>query len=47
MLAALLGLGGFFALLASIAGGIVLAQYIGVGQGFLYEELKGSEWTAP
>ena len=47
MLAALLGLGGFFALLASIAGGIVLAQYIGVGQGFLYEELKGSGWTAP
>ena len=45
MLAALLGLGGILALFASFAGGIVLAQYIGVGQGFLYEDLKDGQTT--
>lgn len=47
MLAVLVGLGGVLALLASFAGGIVLVQYVHVGQGFLYEELKEGEWTAP
>ena len=46
MLAALVGLGGVLALFASLAGGIVLGQYISVGQGFLYEELKGRESPA-
>lgn len=45
MLAALLGLGGVLALFASFAGGIVLAQYIGVGQGFFYQDLKDGQTT--
>ena len=45
ILALLMGLGGVLALFASIAGGVVLAQYIGVGQGFFYEELKKTETT--
>lgn len=45
MLAALMGLGGVLALFASIAGGIILSQYISVGQGFLYEDLKASQAT--
>ena len=45
MLAALMGLGGVLALFASFAGGIVLAQYIGVGQGFFYQDLKDGQTT--
>ena len=45
MLAALMALGGVMAVSASIAGGVVLAQYIGVGQGFLYQDLKDGQTT--
>ena len=40
LLAVMLGLVGVFALLACFAACIVLGFYIGVGQGFFYEELK-------
>ena len=40
LLAVLMGLLGVFALLACLAGGIVLGQYIGVGQGLFYLELN-------
>lgn len=40
MLPSLLGLVGVFSLLACLAGGIVLGQYIGVGQGLFYLELN-------
>ena len=45
MLAALLGLGGVLALFASFASAIVLGQYIGVGQGFFYQDLKDGQTT--
>ena len=45
MLPSLLGLVGAFAFLASVAACIVIGQYIGVGQGFFYEELKKTETT--
>ena len=45
MLAALMVLVGVFALIACFAGGIVLAQYIGVGQGFFYHDLKDGQTT--
>ena len=44
-LPALIALGGGMALFASIACGIVLAQYIGVGQGFFYQDLKDGQTT--
>ena len=40
LLAVMLGLVGVFALLACFAACIVLSLYIGVGQGFFYDELK-------
>ena len=39
-IAAMLGLVAFLALIVCIGFSIVLGQYISVGQGFLYEELK-------
>ena len=39
-IAAMLGLAAFLALIACVGFSIVLGQYISVGQGFLYEELK-------
>ena len=39
-IAALLGLVAFLALIVCVGSSIVLGQYISVGQGFLYEELK-------
>ena len=44
-LPALIALGGGMALFASIVCGIVLAQYIGVGQGFFYQDLKDGQTT--
>ena len=47
MLPSLLGLVGAFAFLASVAACIVIGQYIGVGQGFFYEELKQMKLLDP
>lgn len=46
VLAALAGLFGLAMLLVSIVGGIVLGKYIGVGQGFFYQDLKYNGHTA-
>ena len=40
MLVALLRLVALFVFFGAFAGGIILAQYIGVGQGFFYQDLK-------
>ena len=45
MLAALLALVAVFAFLVCWAGAIVLALYIGVGQGFFYQDLKDGQTT--
>ncbi len=42
---ALLALVAFFAFSACFAGAIVLGQYIGVGQGFFYQDLKDGQTT--
>ena len=44
-LAVLSGMAATMLVLVSIAGGIVLAQYIGVGQGFFYQDLKDGQTT--
>lgn len=44
-IAALAGLVALFLFLVALAGAIVLGQYIGVGQGFLYEDLKANQIT--
>ena len=41
----MLGLVGVFALLACCAACIVLGLYIGVGQGFFYQDLKDGQTT--
>ena len=45
MLVLLLSLVAFFSFVGVLAGGIVLAQYIGVGQGFFYQDLKDGQTT--
>ena len=45
MLVALLRLVSLFMFFGALAGGVILAQYIGVGQGFFYEELKAAQPT--
>ena len=44
-IAALAGLVALFLFLVALVGAIVLGQYIGVGQGFLYEDLKANQIT--
>ncbi len=45
MLVALLSLVALFAFFGALAGGVVLGQYIGVGQGFFYQDLKDGQTT--
>ena len=45
LLVMLLALIAIFAFLASLVGGVVLGQYIGVGQGFFYQDLKDGQTT--
>ena len=45
LLSVMLGLFGVFALLACCAACIVLGLYIGVGQGFFYQDLKDGQTT--
>ena len=44
-IAALVGLVTVFVFLITLVGSIVLAQYIGVGQGFFYQDLKDGQTT--
>ena len=44
-LVVLLALAALFAFFGALAGSIVLGQYIGVGQGFLYQDLKDGQTT--
>lgn len=45
-IAAMLGLAAFLALIVSVGFSIVLGQYISVGQGFLYLDLKNAQATS-
>lgn len=45
ILVALLSLVALFAFFGALAGGVVLGQYIGVGQGFFYQDLKDGQPT--
>ena len=45
MLVLLLSLVAFFSFVGVLAGGVVLGQYIGVGQGFFYQDLKDGQPT--
>lgn len=45
MLVALLSLIALFSFFGALAGGVVLGQYIGVGQGFFYQDLKDGQPT--
>ena len=45
ILVALLSLVALFAFFGVLAGGVVLGQYIGVGQGFFYQDLKDGQPT--
>ena len=45
MLVALLSVVALFAFFGALAGGVVLGQYIGVGQGFFYQDLKDGQPT--
>ena len=45
ILVALLSLVALFAFVGALAGGVVLGQYIGVGQGFFYQDLKDGQPT--
>ena len=45
ILVALLSLVALFAFFGALAGGVVLGQYIGVGQGFFYQDLKDGQTT--
>ena len=45
MLVALLSLVTLFAFFGALVGGVVLGQYIGVGQGFFYQDLKDGQPT--
>ena len=45
MLVALLAMVALFAFFGALAGGVVLGQYIGVGQGFFYQDLKDGQPT--
>jgi hypothetical protein len=45
MLVALLAMVALFAFFGVLAGGVVLGQYIGVGQGFFYQDLKDGQAT--